>query len=116
MFTELFKYCKIKKKKKVKYMYYLFVQESCTVDISSRNKEGDFVISIEVQDYQDVTSTNPKSSIPLQFSIEVRDLGAKCQFKSFIFPTPSSGEVHNAYTGTLCIFQAIFTDTSATLR
>ena len=77
---------------KFKTCFHFVSQESCLLQFNSPHKMGRFVVAIQIEDYDNPLSTKPKSSVALQFVVQITDNNAGC------YSNLSSGDVKLVYS------------------
>ena len=64
----------------------------CTIEYSATGAQGYYAVAIQVEDFATVTDTEPLSSVPVQFLVEVVDIGLSCTDRvHFVRDTPAHG-------------------------
>ncbi|XP_038064886.1 uncharacterized protein LOC119735253 [Patiria miniata] len=74
--------------------------ETCVLALGSSLSIGWYAVTINVEDFASASSTTPKSSVPLQFLIQVYYSPDPCSDKpSFVAPTPEDGACYGIAPG-----------------
>ena len=65
-------------------------QETCTISYNAIDQVGLYAVAIQIEDFINSASTEPLSSVPLQFIVDVSDSDLPCSARPvFVQETPT---------------------------